>query len=180
MLTNQFFAYIIFTFLVFVDISYCLNDFRSPRQILGIFSVDESNYWESDNIPYEGQVGDNTPSRFWAPNQILLERKRSGVTTNRVMMSCVSITPDVLTKSGRSRESHNYNKARISNETINGVKDHAGHIIAHKLGGSYHDKNIISQNPNCNTGYWKTYIEGIIEVSSTNITRGRKYITVLR
>ncbi|XP_026820307.1 uncharacterized protein LOC113558924 [Rhopalosiphum maidis] len=168
MLTNQFFAYFIFTFLVLVDISYCLNDFRCPRQILGIFAVDESTFWEADNIPYEGPLGSNTPSRFWAPNQIFLERTRPGVTTNRVIVSCVQITPDVLAKSGRRRDRHNFIPARIFSEIINGVtfKDHAGHIIAHKLGGSYHDQNIISQNPNCNTGYWSHHVEGIIDVSA--------------
>ncbi|XP_060845614.1 uncharacterized protein LOC132925220 [Rhopalosiphum padi] len=150
------------------DISYCLNDFKCPRQILGIFGVDESSFWVSENIPYEGSLGDNTSSRFWAPNQIFLEKTRPGVTTNRVVASCVSITPDILARSNRSRDRHSFNPARIFSETINGVKykDHAGHIIAHKLGGSYHDHNIISQNPNCNTGYWSHYVEGIINVAT--------------
>lgn len=172
MCPKQFVTYIIFIFLIFVDITYCLyNNFICPPQILGLFAVGDSNFWSSIRIPYEGPDA-NTSSRFYAPNQIFLEKTRSSVPTNRVVVSCVSITEDVLRQSAnRNREPANirdYKQERIYRNNRQG--DHAGHIIAHKLGGSYHDRNIISQNPNCNTGYWREFIEGIINFKKTNYT----------
>jgi len=170
MCPKQFVTYIIFIFLIFLDITYCLyNNFICPPQVLGLFAVGDSNLWESIRIPYEGPDA-HTSSRFYAPNQIFLEKPRPSVPTYRVVVSCVSITEDVLRQSAdRNREPANirdYNQKRIFKNTSQG--DHAGHIIAHKLGGSYHDRNIRSQNPKCNSGYWREFIEGIINIKKTN------------
>lgn len=84
---------------------YCLyNNFICPPQILGLFAVGDSNFWEPIRISYEGSDA-NTPSCFYAPNQICLE---PSVPTYRVVVSCVSITEDVLRQSAdRTREPAN-------------------------------------------------------------------------